>query len=100
RVTDIAVQDFADCVFPIQSMGFSYMESFGVAQVADFYLGRLDAFALLAIAAQQRGVYLPLGHEDGDGIVIGLAEEHWNTGAEIDIQQALLYLRNLTEGDG
>ena len=51
-------------VSPVRSLGFGLADAVSLAQAADAFVGRLDAFGLAAIAAQRPGVYIaPFGGE-------------------------------------
>jgi hypothetical protein len=45
-------------VSPLRSLGFGLADAVALAQIADAFIGRLDAFGLAAIGAQRPGVYI------------------------------------------
>ena len=45
-------------VSPLRSLGFGLSDAVALAQIADAFIGRLDAFGLAAIGAQRPGVYI------------------------------------------
>jgi hypothetical protein len=45
-------------VSPVRSLGFGMSDAVALAQMADAFVGRLDAFGLAALGAQRPGVYL------------------------------------------
>jgi glycosyltransferase involved in cell wall biosynthesis len=45
-------------VSPVRSLGFGLSDAVALAQIADAFIGRLDAFGLAAIGAHRPGVYI------------------------------------------
>ena len=54
-------------VSPVRSLGFGLLDAVALAQAADAFIGRLDAFGLAAIGAHRPGVYIdPTSGERAD----------------------------------
>jgi glycosyltransferase involved in cell wall biosynthesis len=45
-------------ISPVRSLGFGLSDAVALAQIADAFIGRLDAFGLAAIGAHRPGVYI------------------------------------------
>ena len=77
-------------VSPVRSLGFALADAVALAQIADAFVGRLDAFGLAAVAAQRPGVFVdPAGSDRAD------AERSAWFFAEASPEQCLDVLRSL-----
>ncbi len=99
RFSEKSAWELPKFILPMQSMGFSFCETVGIAQSADFYLGVLDAFGLVALGAKRPGAYAFLDQVEGAGRTparLGVAQ--WRAAADCTPDRlAALFCQSLDE---